>query len=298
MCSHTCNSACACGTGGNLVSSIWNSGLKKQQKRPRVPKRGPGVAELEKILREQGTVDITDKENPEGFPSFISHHLNSNSYPSSSLKFHPTPPSTSPKTTLPSSPVSSNLPVKIPYTVFDHLSSSALSNISSVCGKGSLERSTGSGLVSAEKDLFPLSLNSCKSKSSNMNEQIDGNGHEYVSSPSRNLSNDYNSIWPSSARIQNRNSQYSPTMNQLRGTSSSSASLSAGLHNQQELPSNQNSYYNCTSGVLEEHKKKPLHISIGHYGFSFLLGFASNNDAQRAEFLHLLHMISEHCTLY
>ncbi|TKY71797.1 WAS/WASL-interacting protein family member [Spatholobus suberectus] len=259
MCSNTCNSACGCGTGGNVVSSIWSSSLKKQQKRPRVPKRGPGVAELEKILREQESIDTTDKGNQEGFSSFISHHSNSNSnsYPSSSFKFHPPQPPTSQKITVPlPSSVSSNLPNNVPSApIFDHLGPTTLPTITSIYGNcGSLERSSGSGLVSPEKELFPLNLNSCKSKS-NMNESIDGNQHDSARSPSRNLSNESNHVWPYSGTIQKRNNQYSsPTANQFRGTPTSSGSLSIGLHNHLELPSNQNSYYNYTSRVPEEHK--------------------------------------------
>nr|KYP34137.1 hypothetical protein KK1_044942 [Cajanus cajan] len=248
MCNNACNSACACGTGGNVVNNIWSSGLKKQQKRPRVPKRGPGVAELEKILREQESIDITDKGNPEGFPSFISHH--SNSYPSSSLTFHPT----TSKMIVPSSssPMSSNLPTNVPAVPkFDHLGPTMLPTITSIYG--SLERNSGSGLVSPEKELFPLNINSCKSKL-NINEPIDGNRYDSASSPSRNLSNESNQIWPYGGTTQKRNNECSPpTANQFRGTSS--ASLSIGLHSHLELPSNQSSYYNnYTSRVSEEHK--------------------------------------------
>lgn len=151
MCSNTCNSACGCETGGNVVSSIWSSGsgLKKQSKRPRVPKRGPGVAELEKILREQETIDLVDnKGNPEGFSSFVSHHSNSNSYPSSSMKLQPP---TSPKKTIPyPSFMSSNFPTNVPSApIFDHLGATTPPTITSIYGNyGSLEKNNGgSGLV-------------------------------------------------------------------------------------------------------------------------------------------------------
>jgi len=199
MCSNTCNSACACGTGVNVVSSIWSSGLKKPQKRPRVPKRGPGVAELEKILREQGGIDIsTEKGDSEGFPSFVSRA-------SSSLKFHPLQPSTTTKTTPPSSSLPSNLATNVSSApIFDHLGPSTLPPTTSMYGKcGSLERNGGSGLVSPEKELFPSNLNSCKSNL-NMNEPIDGNRYDSASSPSRNLSGD----WPY-AKIQHINNHYS-----------------------------------------------------------------------------------------
>lgn len=216
MCSNTCNTACGCGTGGNVVSSIWNSSLKKQQKRPRVPKRGPGVAELEKILREQENIDTMDKANPEGFSSFISHHSNSNSsYTSSSMKFHPPqPPTSSPKLTVPlPSTLSSNLPINVPLApIFEHLGPATLPTITSIYG--SLERSSGSALVSPEKELFPLNLNYCTSKLK-MNERIDGNRHDSANSPSRNLSSlssESKLMWPCSGTIQKTNNQYSPPM--------------------------------------------------------------------------------------
>ncbi|CAJ1961842.1 unnamed protein product [Sphenostylis stenocarpa] len=230
MCSNTCNSACGCGTGANVVSSIWSSGLKKHQKRPRVPKRGPGVAELEKILREQGRIDVTtDKGNSQEFSSFISH-------PSSSLKFHPLQPSGTQNSSLPS-PFSSNLAANVPSApIFDHFGPTTLPDITSMYGKcGSLERSGGSDLVSPEKELFPLNLNSSKSNL-NMNEPIDGNQYDSASSPSRNLSSD----WPYSAKIQHTNNQHpapiTPMTNQFHGTAT------VGPQNHPELPSNQNSY--------------------------------------------------------
>lgn len=198
MCSNSCNSVCGCGSGVNVVSSIWSSGLKKPQKRPRVPKRGPGVAELEKILREQGSVDITtEKGDSEGFPSFVSRA-------SSSLNFHPLQPSTTTKTTPPSS-LTSNLATNVSSApIFDHLGPTTLPASTSMYGKcGSLERSGGSGLVSPEKEFFPLNLNSCKSNL-NMNEPIDGNRYDSASSPSRNLSGD----WPYS-KNQHINNHYS-----------------------------------------------------------------------------------------
>ncbi|KAG4945651.1 uncharacterized protein LOC114387432 [Glycine soja] len=263
MCSNTCNSACGCETGGNVVSSIWSSGsgLKKQSKRPRVPKRGPGVAELEKILREQETIDLVDnKGNPEGFSSFVSHHSNSNSYPSSSMK--PQPP-TSPKKTIPyPSFMSSNFPTNVPSApIFDHLGATTPPTITSIYGNyGSLEKNNGgSGLVSPEKELFPLNLNSCKSNL-NMNEPIDVNRCDFANSPTRNLSNETNSIWPYHATVQKRNNNKysSSTANQFPGIPTSSVSLSMRLHSNNhpdpELPSNQSLCYSYMSRVPEEHK--------------------------------------------
>ncbi|XP_050225168.1 uncharacterized protein LOC126674719 [Mercurialis annua] len=68
MCSHSSSGGDGGGSGGGGdhgggggVDSLYS---RKPYKRQRVPKRGPGVAELEKILREQETKNITvDKAN-------------------------------------------------------------------------------------------------------------------------------------------------------------------------------------------------------------------------------------------
>ena len=212
MCSNTGNS-CGCGTGSN-GASIWSSGVKKQQKRPRVPKRGPGVAELEKILREQENIDIADRGNGEGF-SFQPHH-HSNPYHSSSLKSHPPPPPPSPpprRVTIPSPP---GPPPHVPSAPkSDHLGPTTPPSMTSVyghCGYSSpLGRNGGSSLVMPEQELFPISLSSCKSKS-NLNEGLDGSQSDSGNSSSRNLSSESNPIWSHPATIQKRNNQYPPSM--------------------------------------------------------------------------------------
>lgn len=211
MCSNTgSTSACGRGSGGNSVS-IWSSGLKKQQKRPKVPKRGPGVAELEKILREQETLDITDRGNAEGFSSssFIPHNPNHN-YPS---KPHPRP--TSP----PSSRItvliaSSNLPSHVPSAPkFDHVGPNTTPTMTSIYGisSGPMGRNGGgSGLVSSEKKLFPMNLSSCMSKSNNFNEGVGGSQSDSGNSPSRNLSSESNPTWSYPPTIQKRSNQFQP----------------------------------------------------------------------------------------
>ncbi|KAJ1402125.1 hypothetical protein SESBI_28223 [Sesbania bispinosa] len=209
MCSNTGSSACGCCESGGNGCSMWSSGLKKQQKRPRVPKRGPGVAELEKILREQGSIEITDRGNSEGFSSscFLPHP--SNHYPSSSLKSHPP---TSPPSTRISGPVSSNLPSQIPSAPkFDHLGPTTPPTMTPIYGNcGPLGRNgSGSGLVSPEQELFPMNLTSCKSKS-NLNEGVDASHSDSGNSPSRNLSTESNPIWSYPSTIQKRNNHYPP----------------------------------------------------------------------------------------
>ncbi|KAK7246397.1 hypothetical protein RIF29_41265 [Crotalaria pallida] len=274
MCSNTGHSACGCDTGANGGASIWSSGLKKQlSKKPRVPKRGPGVAELEKILREQETIDISsDRRNVEGF---IPHHHHSNNpyhhhHHSSSLKSHPQQQlSTSPpshRMSMPSSsgPPSCNNNIPMPSHVplapkFDHLGPTTTPSMTSIYGHNTLlPRNSGSGLVLPEKDLFPMNNTSSKSMP-NLNERFDVNQSDSGnSSSSRNLS------YP--AMIQKKTNQYPPPMmNQFLGSgnpTSSSGSLPIGLRNHTEHPSNQSTQYNSTSRNPEQHKMvsmKPSH---------------------------------------
>ncbi|XP_057448017.1 uncharacterized protein LOC130739665, partial [Lotus japonicus] len=254
MCSNTgSSSACGCGCVGNSGGvTMWSSSLKKQQppqKRPRVPKRGPGVAELEKILREEEVTTINsikDKPNGkgEGFQSscFIPHHSTTH-FSSPSLKSHSLPPPpTSP------GPASRNLPPHVPR--FDRLGKITPPTMTSIYGNGgsSGRNVGGSGLVSSEQELFPRNLSSCKPMP-NLNEGLDGSQSDSGNSPSRN---EPNPVWPYSAK---RNNHYPPpAMNQLlrNGARSSSGSLPIGLNNHLEPPSNQSSYYK-SSRAQEEH---------------------------------------------
>ncbi|CAL0309298.1 unnamed protein product [Lupinus luteus] len=228
MCSNTGHSACGFENG----SSIWSSGLKKQlNKRPRVPKRGPGVAELEKILREQESIGISDRRN--NVEAFIPHH-HSNNMPS----HVPSPPK------------------------FDHLGPTTPPSIYGNFGAHNtlFSRNSGSGLVLPEQELFPMNLTSSKSKSiSNLNERFDLNQYDSSNSPSRNL--------PFPAMIQDKTNQYSlPLMKQFLGPGNptSSGSLPIGMHNHVEPPSSQSSHHNSTSMLHDQHKMvsmKPLHPS-------------------------------------
>lgn len=73
MCSNT-SSGGAADSADDLGG--WTPGSYKRLKRPKIPRRGPGVAELEKILREQEKKDCTaiaENANIDGhFPRFVS----------------------------------------------------------------------------------------------------------------------------------------------------------------------------------------------------------------------------------
>ncbi|KAE9591685.1 hypothetical protein Lal_00038815 [Lupinus albus] len=228
MCSNTGHSACGFENGSN----IWSSGLKKQlNKRPRVPKRGPGVTELEKILREQESIGISDRRN--NVEGFIPHHH------------------------------SNNIPSQVPSAPkFDHLGPTTPPSMTSIYGNFGahntlLPRNSGSGLVLPEQELFPMSLTPSKSISiSNLNERFDVNQTDSSNSPSRNL--------PFPAMIHDKTNQYSlPFMKQFLGPGNPTSSGS--LHNYVEPPSSQSSHHNSTSMLHEEHNKmgsmKPLHPS-------------------------------------
>ncbi|KAL1335843.1 uncharacterized protein [Arachis hypogaea] len=265
MCSNTGNTGCGCGSSG--AASMWSSGVKKpQNKRPRIPKRGPGVAELEKILREQENIDTISDHHHRGnnnnngecaFSFQSNHHSNPFHHNSSPLKPHhfhhlqPPPPSSSPPR-LPHVPPSA--------TKSDHLvpttpPPSIMTSPSVYAHFG--RNGGGSSLLRPEQELFPMNLSSCMSKS-NINDVIDVSQSDSGNSSSRNLSSESNQIWPQPPTIQKRTNSFPspPMMNQFLGSGipASSGSLPLGLHNHIEPPSNQSSYYKHTSNVPEEHK--------------------------------------------
>ncbi|CAL0300926.1 unnamed protein product [Lupinus luteus] len=234
MCSNSGHSACGCEND----ASIWCSGLKKQlNKRPRVPKRGPGVAELEKILREQENTGISDMKNV--VEGFIPRHNSNNPH------IFPSAPS-----------LSNNMPMHshVPSAPkFDHLGPTTPPSMISIYGNFGhntlLPRNSGSGFVLPEQELFPV----------NLNERFDVNQPESANSSYGNLS------FP--AMIQKKTDQYPPPMtNQCLGSgnTSSSAPLPIRLHNHVEHPSSQSSHYKSTSRPPEQHKMasmKPPHPS-------------------------------------
>ncbi|KAI9198354.1 hypothetical protein LWI28_014432 [Acer negundo] len=87
MCSNTSSSGGVISGSGGGGGGDYASLLLKKPKRQRVPKRGPGVAELEKILREQESTNINghvvDKDSScrisSQFPNSYHHHPQSSS---------------------------------------------------------------------------------------------------------------------------------------------------------------------------------------------------------------------------
>ncbi|KAE9599240.1 hypothetical protein Lal_00044042 [Lupinus albus] len=238
MCSNGGHSACGCDNG----ASICSYGLKKQlNKRSRVPKRGPGVAELEKILKEQESISISDMRKVEGFIP-PNHHSNNPFHHSSSLNSPPSPPS------------SNNMDNHVPSaSKCDRLGPTKPPSMTSIYGNFGghntlLPRNSGSGLDLPEQELFPMNLTSSKSKF-NLNEQFDVMQSDSSISLSRNLS------YP--AMIQKKTNQYPHhMMNQFLGpgNTSSSPSVPTRLHNHVEHPSSQSSHFNSTSRLPEQHK--------------------------------------------
>ncbi|KAI4296863.1 hypothetical protein L6164_036783 [Bauhinia variegata] len=267
MCSNTSSSSGGGCNGGNGNGGVWSSsGLKiKQQKRPKVPKRGPGVAELEKIIREQ---------NGEGFssPCFSNYQNQTNPCNTLSLKPHPPPPPPPPsppsmtmtprRVAVPASH-SISLPSHVPLAPkFDHLSPSTPPNMASLYGNGggygsALGRSnSGSGLVLPEQPCFPMSLSSCRSSIDGLDASQSDSGNS-----SRNLSSESNPLWSYPPLIPKRHNAQCPPpmMNQFLGSGTpappSPTSLPAVLHNNVEPPSNQSSYYNNTGRPASEEQK-------------------------------------------
>ncbi|KAI4306412.1 hypothetical protein L6164_029691 [Bauhinia variegata] len=281
MCSNTSSSdgggGCGC-NGGNGNGGVWSSsGLKiKQQKRPKIPKRGPGVAELEKIIREQ---------NGEGFSSPCFNSYQNQTYPCNplSLKPDPTPPPLPPPPSMTVTPRrmavpashSCSSPSHVPLAPkLDLLGPSTLPNMAALYGNGgydaALGRSNGgSGLVSPEQPFFPLNPSSCRSNI----DGLDGSQSDSSNPSSRNLSKEPNPFWSFPRLIPKRqNTQCPPPMmnDQFVGSGTpappSPTSLPFELHNHVEPPSNQSSFYNYTARATEEQKifgtKRPQPLSM------------------------------------
>ncbi|XP_054794567.1 uncharacterized protein LOC129300066 [Prosopis cineraria] len=269
---------CGCGSNGNGGGSgVWSSGIKKQQKRPKVPKRGPGVAELEKILREQeksdrginiNNISSNSTNNAEGFPvspsCFNLHH-----HSSPPLKPHcpPPPPPPVPVTAATSCPPPPPPPPHIPIAPrFDHLSQPPPPPMAALYGYNTATQ----GRNFPEQSLFPMNPSSCDGLSH-------PDHHHHSANPSsKNFCSESsnNHLWPYSALPQKRhcnNRYHTSMMRQVLGPTApppSSSLLPAGLHNH-EPPSNQSSYFNCTSRNVNPEEPKMVGLKRPHPSSSF-----------------------------
>ncbi|KAI5447866.1 hypothetical protein KIW84_015350, partial [Lathyrus oleraceus] len=279
MCSNSgSTNACGCCGGGGTINgggngnsvSIWNSGMKKQQqqqqKRPRIPKRGPGVAELEKILKEQETADVTTTQrgNNEGFSM-------------SSSCFIPHPPQPQPT----SRPNSNNLHSLITSSQKFDLVSPGVRSMYANSSTVPLGRNNGVGSI--EHELF---------RRRNLNDVADGSLSESENSSSSE-SNHANCSYTGivSRRI---NVDPLPKMNEFHGNGSNqNGVLSIGLPNfSVESPSVQNSHYNYTSrsndeqmmaGRMKRCYSSPLDNSlIPPSNFQVLPSFSRHNRPQQS----------------
>jgi len=172
------------GTNGNGVT-MCSSGLKKQQqeqpKRSRVPKRGPGIAELEKVLRKKDSIGSTTKDRGNNEEFSVSSEFFKRHRPAPSLQW----------------PNLSNLQSHVPSAPkFDQIVPPTPSTIGSMYGNTNTHSVGRNGGGSGEYELFPMNLNGSQSDPEN--------------SPSRSLSNESNHGWSYPANIQKRNNGYPP----------------------------------------------------------------------------------------
>ncbi|KAH9748945.1 hypothetical protein KPL70_005202 [Citrus sinensis] len=222
MCSNT-GSASSAGVSGSGGGDDNATHILKKPKRQRVPKRGPGVAELEKILREQENKVIhPDKGN--SIVQFVSDHHNNNN------RFSPPPP---------------------PQKTVLH------GNKSTSSGRGSNGvRIAGSGIILPEEALLPTVWNSCESSIYEEASKIPA-GYPISTSSFVHGSDQMHMLQEKHSHYH----QYSsPTINLFpQSGSSSSENQSAGFYVHVEPPSNQrsSSHHNhyCSSLILPEEEK-------------------------------------------
>ncbi|OAY26276.1 hypothetical protein MANES_16G035200v8 [Manihot esculenta] len=226
----------SCGgcNGGYGVESIFS----KKPKRQRVPKRGPGVAELEKILREQEKRPDFDEAKNKGF-SLVS---------SLACSYQPKSPVLPPPNSLPKSVSFSPNPnhFALPTTMF--YSNNSNSNPSPL-GVGS-----GSGVALPAHALLPTTWNSCERPTV---EVWDPRSASAVQSSTHLSNGSKNQLFPSPSLMQ-RSQQSSPSSitnlfpHPIVSSSTTSSSTAPSLG--REPPSNQTSHHQWTALWPEEDK--------------------------------------------
>ncbi|KAH7544925.1 hypothetical protein FEM48_Zijuj01G0037600 [Ziziphus jujuba var. spinosa] len=279
------NSGSSSGSTDGVVG--LNGGLsrnsKKPQKRQRLPKRGPGVAKLEKILRERESKNdhhIMEAFNPSCFvphPPLSSN--NNDPFHNFPQTLNSRPPQTPPP--IPMTPTmnilcgSNSLTcrrlVNLGQQYLDHQTAPASPKIYANGNTSFIQRPNivgGSDVASLDqKAFFPVTWSSSTTPS--MSNNVIGNADEGKYSDSSSIilslpkpfSNESNPLLSSPSLMQNKHPQNPNSMiNQFRGSaSSSSAPSSAGLYNPVEPPSSQRSYHSYPSmGQEEEACRKSL----------------------------------------
>ncbi|KAJ6935640.1 hypothetical protein NC652_010606 [Populus alba x Populus x berolinensis] len=235
MCSYTSISSDGDGhhgsnSGGNGVDNTCSKKAKKQK----IPKRGPGVAELEKILRDQEKNDASfdETKNIEGF-SVVSQLSSSYQRQSPVLSSH------------------KSHPKNLPFAPDPHLFSPQSTTFFGNCSKNtSLQvcRGTGNGgsdIVLHEHGFLPTMWNSCQPRADIGGPRL-ASGNPF----SMRSTNGPGQLFPSSSMAQG--SPYSPTpminfFPESVASSSSTTPPPVVMYQGIEPPSNQTSHHHNNS---------------------------------------------------
>ncbi|KAH1066124.1 hypothetical protein J1N35_031111 [Gossypium stocksii] len=233
------------------VHGEYGSCSSRKEKNQRIPKRGPGVAELEKILREQGKSDGIEKGNINngGVPS--SCVAPSNSLPGRATTYLRNIPS--PRTTPPLPPPSVTL----------HVNGTGAENM---CGNSRSKGVyiSGSGIFLPEKVFLPVTWGSSETRNGPEPPKMAA-GFSFPNPKLVSNRSDQNMFPPPMLQM-NHGTCAHPSMigikkfkqmNLFPGSGISSSSSSAGVYQYHhvEPPSTQKSCHSYISTVLaEEHK--------------------------------------------
>ncbi|KAJ6364284.1 hypothetical protein OIU76_029266 [Salix suchowensis] len=225
-------------SGGNGVDNTYSKKVKKQK----IPKRGPGVAELEKILRDQEKKDTSlDKtRNIEGF-CLVSQLSSSYQRQSPVL-----PPHKSHPRNLQFAP-DPNLFSPQPTTFFGDCSNYTSLQVCRGAGNG-----TASDIALHEHGFLPTMWNSCQP-----NADIRGPGMASANPFSIRSTNGPSQLFPSSSMTQRSQYPPAPMINffpESVASSSSTPPSSAVMYQGIEPPSNQTSHHHNNSVWPDEDK--------------------------------------------
>ncbi|EEF31027.1 conserved hypothetical protein, partial [Ricinus communis] len=249
--------------GGGSGVNLGNSGIKssKKQKQKKVPQRGLGVAQLEKIrLEEQrkkdGSMLLTSKTPISSSPpkTSINHHSSSVTTPNYYYHHHPSYSSPSSIPNYPSDITSSPNSSLKPQS-FDVLNSNITAlPLNNPLGWQSVSVHQGHGNVTK--------IWNSSSDQYNLENENHGVDPRLAFRSSLNLPYESNPIWPLQSLIER--TQYQPPPPSLVNASSINTAASL-LNLHMELPSNQNYYGNYTPIWPEEEKmvgiKRPYPFS-------------------------------------